>query len=330
MGRGPICRASNDPKKDIPVCTAFPKQTIGSDESSEGLFLVDLLTKAWTTPLGTFGLKDLPGASGIGAVTTLISLLDPKGSVEDRVTAGISIVGGMVEKYSTRHLSTLTLKAGHTASFKLASRLLMVAKGINFGLTAWEILSMVGRGYQAAHETARSRGKESGFLYGLTFAVVVETPVSLGALRSSMPSRDAIPGKMEVSYWHGENKGRVEGYLFFKSLSKSQQKWFREGVFEIMRAKGTYNYFIQRKQQYGASEAINTALEPVIKIYTPLLKMALRQKMIEDRQRKAREALRRRLNTPSMITTRARGTNYRRGQPAGTHISSPGTSPKYR
>lgn len=154
------------------------------------------------------GLKELPIAHGTtGVVTGIASAVDPNSNIADRIMGGSEAAAAFASKYAY-----VAQKVGAATKAKWLGAFSGV---IGFAATAYEILTMMGKGYAAGHQIASANGKRSGALVGLAAGALRARRADASQHVYHRVSRDMFPGSFEVSYAKSFNQGFYEGYSKF-------------------------------------------------------------------------------------------------------------------
>ncbi len=200
-----------------------------------------------TPTIGNISPWDIP--MGIKDMT------DSNKSIEGRVKGGINAGTAMLAKYAfvAEKVGEVTLSRWLTAS----------SVSLGFMMTSYELLSMLGQGYNAGHKIAKAKGHYRGIFMGITAALLWggEDNFQLKQHLILRVSPDSIPGHFEVTAARGFNKGFIKGYKLFMKLPNKKRMDFFDMIFSQMEQTGDYNLFWRHRIEY---EEINQATQTTI------------------------------------------------------------------
>jgi hypothetical protein len=232
--RRPVCGATNNSLQHLKRGPFINKAK--SQDNSLAEFYGNLATGLWNE----FGSKLV----SIDVVSGIKDAFDPKADAETRIKGGLGITTGLATKYA--------FVAEKMGAYTMAKWLGAYVGGVGFLTTAWDIMSMMGKGYQAGHQIASAKGEQAGKLVGLTAAVAWGKSVNHRQHIYNSVKPDMIPGSFEVTHARAFNKGYFEGYNLFMRLPKEQAYEFQMAILDMMkndalRDRALIRFFRHRK-----------------------------------------------------------------------------------
>ena len=143
-----------------------------AEKGQMGEFYFKLATSIWDS-VGSEFSRLKPGLAGHvmsphSVVTGIQDAVDPDGSIDSRIAGGLGASAGLASKYA--------FAAEKLGAKAVAKWLGAYAGGIGFITTAWDILSMMGKGYEAGHKIASAKGESAGAIISLK----ATTPFGVG------------------------------------------------------------------------------------------------------------------------------------------------------